>query len=209
MTTNRSQLFTAGALLLATAAAGVAVNGVSRAHAPIPTEHQMTFTAPSTGPVKFTGALDRTAVLIGRDGVARMELVMSAAAGESRQSVRRPTDVVIIFDRSGSMSGDKLVDARAAVDALLAQLGAQDRFALVAPRTRRAWPFRCRCRRRQARWEWRATVADSSRRRAQTWRAASIGLRSRRAQPRRRACAARGADLRPVSPTRATRPRKG
>jgi Ca-activated chloride channel family protein len=131
MTTNRSQLFTAGALLLATAAAGVAVNGVSRAHAPLPADHKTTFSAPSTGPVKFTGALDRTAVLIGKDGLARMELVMSAAAGESRTRVRRPTDVVIIFDRSGSMSGDKLVHARAAVDALLAQLGVQDRFALI------------------------------------------------------------------------------
>src|SRR4029453_13845340 len=56
--TNRSQLFTAGALLLATAAAGVAVNGVSRAHAPLPADHKTSFAAPSTGPVKFTGALD-------------------------------------------------------------------------------------------------------------------------------------------------------
>src|SRR5262249_55823244 len=130
MTMRRSHLLIAGALLLATAAAGAAARAFGHAPAPQPNP-VTTFTAPSARAVTFRGTLDRSAVLLGGDGVARMELVIGAAAADGAAHARRPTDVAIILDRSGSMSGDKITHARAAVRELVAQLGAQDRFALV------------------------------------------------------------------------------
>jgi Ca-activated chloride channel family protein len=88
------------------------------------------FTAPTTGPVSFTGNLDRTAVLVGRDGQVRMELVIGGA-DDGHRARRVPTDLVVILDRSGSMEGQKLEHARAAIRELVARLGAEDRFALV------------------------------------------------------------------------------
>ncbi|MGH7292323.1 MAG: vWA domain-containing protein, partial [Myxococcota bacterium] len=67
----------------------------------------------------------------GADGLARMELVIAAAPGEPVRHGRRATDLVVILDRSGSMDGEKMVHARAAVGEVGAQLGAQERFALV------------------------------------------------------------------------------
>jgi Ca-activated chloride channel family protein len=43
-----------------------------------------------------------------------------------------PSDVLVILDRSGSMEGEKIEHARAAVRELLRQLGPDDRFALVS-----------------------------------------------------------------------------
>ena len=49
--------------------------------------------APAGGRVSFTGTLDRTAVLLGSDGLARMELVIAAAPGRGARAARgaRPT----------------------------------------------------------------------------------------------------------------------
>lgn len=132
MKTERHHIIIAGALLLATAMVGAAARGRSRTPVVLePTTGKATFSAPPTGPVSFTGTLDRTAVLLGHDGTVRMELMMAAKLAETAPSIRRPTDVVIILDRSGSMSGEKIEHARAAVRELLGQLGADDRFALV------------------------------------------------------------------------------
>src|SRR6266404_1105969 len=132
METRRSHFMAAGTLLLATALAGAAVHGTGQAPvSPVATNGKTTFAAPTTGPVSFSGTLDRGAVLLGHDGLARMELVIAATPDESRRAERRPTDVVIILDRSGSMAGQKIEHARAAVLELLRQLDAQDRFALV------------------------------------------------------------------------------
>jgi Ca-activated chloride channel family protein len=91
------------------------------------------FSAPRHGPVAFTGQLDRTAVLRGGDGVVRLELAIAAdGAGEAARPRRVPTDVVVVLDRSGSMGGEKIAQARAAVAELVHRLGDDDRFALVA-----------------------------------------------------------------------------
>ena len=83
------------------------------------------FAAPTGGPVSFTGTLDRTAVLRGTDGLARMELVIAARRATPLAQRRAcPTDLVVILDRSGSMGGEKIEHARAAVRELVAQLGA-------------------------------------------------------------------------------------
>lgn len=92
-----------------------------------------TFRAAAAGPVHFSGALDGTAVLAGQDGLVRMELAIGAAeAAVAGAPARVPTDLVVVLDRSGSMMGEKIVHARAAVRTLVEGLGASDRFALVA-----------------------------------------------------------------------------
>jgi len=43
-----------------------------------------------------------------------------------------PSDLVVVLDQSGSMAGEKIVDARAAIRQLISALGPEDRFALVS-----------------------------------------------------------------------------
>jgi len=84
----------------------------------------------SKGPVRISASLDRSSVLVGRDGEVRAELVIEADS-EAAIVERRDTDLVVILDRSGSMSGDKIHFARAAVKELVNQLDDSDRFSLV------------------------------------------------------------------------------
>jgi Ca-activated chloride channel family protein len=130
MINQRTRLSIAGALLGATALAGAVA--ARRLPAP-PVAHptKATVTAPASGPVTFTGTLDRTSVLRGGDGIVRMELTMRGAPDVDRLRPRRPTDLVIVLDRSGSMMGEKIEHARAAVRELVSQLAPDDRFALV------------------------------------------------------------------------------
>ena len=88
------------------------------------------FRAAGSGPVRFSGALEGTAVLPDRDRDVRMELVIGADAARG-VAPRVATDLVVVLDHSGSMSGDKIVQARAAVRTLISALGDGDRFALV------------------------------------------------------------------------------
>ncbi len=132
MKTQQARIITAAVLLLATVLAGAAARGAGRRPSLIaPANGKTTFAAAAAGPVSFSGTLDRSAVLLGHDGLARIELVIAAAPDDTVHSVRRPTDAVIVLDRSGSMAGEKIEHARAAVRELLGQLGPEDRFALV------------------------------------------------------------------------------
>jgi Ca-activated chloride channel family protein len=83
------------------------------------------------GTVSIHGTLDRTAVLMGEDGLVRMELLLEGHATGDVVVQQLPTDLVVILDRSGSMNGRKIADARAAVHHLIERLGPEDRFALV------------------------------------------------------------------------------
>ena len=128
MITRRIRLAIAGALLGATALAGARAARVAPPEPGQPTS----VTAPGKGPVTFSGTLDRTSVLRGGDGVVRMELVMRAPGPHVEYAaMRQPTDLVIVLDRSGSMMGEKIEHARAAIRELVSHLGAEDRFSLV------------------------------------------------------------------------------
>jgi len=81
--------------------------------------------------LSFDGRLDRGAVQVGGDGLVHLELVATGASLPDLEMKRRPTDVVVVLDRSGSMGGDPMVKALAAVRELVGQLGDEDRFALV------------------------------------------------------------------------------
>ncbi len=130
MQTKRAHWTTAGVLLTATALVGAIAGGSPRAG--IDAGVADPFGGPKTGPVSFTGTLDRRAVLRGGDGVARMELVIAADEIAAIAQRRRSTDLVIVLDRSGSMAGEKIVHARAAVRELVEELRPDDRFSLVS-----------------------------------------------------------------------------
>jgi len=120
-------------LLLTTLAGGLAARQLSEA-APITTttSEGPTLSSATAGPVHFSGRLDRGSVLQGSDGLVKFELVMRADDVRLHSNVRVPTDLIVIFDRSGSMQGEPLEQAVASVRELISGLTPDDRFALVA-----------------------------------------------------------------------------
>lgn len=79
------------------------------------------------GPVRVSARQDRRAVASG-DDLVHVELTLS---GDAREGHRTPTDLVVVLDRSGSMGGKPLDDARAATSAIISALHDEDRFALI------------------------------------------------------------------------------
>jgi len=87
--------------------------------------------APDTdGSITLSAVVDRDGVLAGSDGQIRVE-VRAESHHTPTPGARVPTDLVVVLDKSGSMSGGKMDDARAATRELIAQLGEEDRFSLV------------------------------------------------------------------------------
>jgi len=88
-------------------------------------------TSTRSGAVTLSTQVDRTSVFNDGDGVVRMELVLT---GEDMPTLSQtvPTDLIVILDRSGSMSGEKMEQARTAVNRIIDQLNPNDRFALVS-----------------------------------------------------------------------------
>jgi Ca-activated chloride channel family protein len=125
-------------LLVLTVAGGFAARQAAHATPtpipPIATNDPATLQLPAVtnDALSFHGRLDRGAVHVGGDGLVHLELVAHGAEREDLVIVRRPTDLVVVLDRSGSMGGAPLVKALAAVRELIAQLGSDDRFALVS-----------------------------------------------------------------------------
>ncbi|NNL86418.1 MAG: VWA domain-containing protein [Myxococcales bacterium] len=107
--------------------------------------------------VEFHAQLDRNAVLAGSDGRVVLELGIVAPASSGANSL--PTDVVVVLDRSGSMNGEKLEHARAAIHSLVAGLRSEDRFALVsyAHHARIDFPLQYATPERKAGWSSTAT----------------------------------------------------
>lgn len=86
-----------------------------------------------SGPVSVNADLVQDKVLSGSDGKVAVSLTLTAAEIHHRED--RPvthTDLVIVLDRSGSMKGQKINDARQAVMRLVDRMGAGDRMALVS-----------------------------------------------------------------------------
>lgn len=73
--------------------------------------------------------LDRSTAMA--NGTVRAELTLLAPTQEG-ETVDIPADVVLVLDRSGSMGGVKMAEAKRAALALIGQLGDQDRVALVS-----------------------------------------------------------------------------
>ena len=86
----------------------------------------------SDGIVSVSGHLIQDKVLLGSAGTISMNLIIQAdQTGATSIGQSRGVDLVIVLDRSGSMKGRKIDDARQAVLQLLTSLNASDRLALV------------------------------------------------------------------------------
>ncbi len=141
----RRRLTVLALLLLATLALGIGLRhpSVAGPNPPPARPGSLLFQAPSGGPVDFSGRLDRGSVLAGGDGLLTMELVLRGEERADEELARVSTDMVVVLDRSGSMGGEPLAHAKAAVESLMGQLADDDRFALVsyASDVRLDWPL--------------------------------------------------------------------
>jgi len=127
---RRKACWTLAALFTATLAVGAATHGRTTTGLRDPDPDPTTRTSGDEA-VSIRGTLDRTAVIAGGDGLVRMELVLGARRRGADPAARLPTDLLVVLDRSGSMNGQKIRDARAAIHHLISRLGPDDRFALV------------------------------------------------------------------------------
>jgi Ca-activated chloride channel family protein len=87
----------------------------------------------SDNPIVTVGtALAQDKVLKGSDGKISLAVTLNAANIESPgMEEQQPVDLVVVLDRSGSMRGQKIRDARMAVISLLERLGGQDRMSII------------------------------------------------------------------------------
>jgi Ca-activated chloride channel family protein len=83
------------------------------------------------GEVKLSARLDRSTVLSGSDGIAHVELTLEAGSDGKAAQAHQATDVLVVLDVSGSMSGQKLDYAKQALHQLIDRVGSSDRFGLV------------------------------------------------------------------------------
>jgi Ca-activated chloride channel family protein len=84
------------------------------------------------GPVALHADLVQDKVLSGSDGKVAVSLTLTAAEVEPLEHRPvQPADLVIVLDRSGSMQGQKISDARHAVLRLIDRLTFNDRLSLV------------------------------------------------------------------------------
>ncbi len=83
----------------------------------------------STGGVTMRAMLQSGMVL---RGTHETYLALTLDAPGDAATSRPPLDLAIVIDRSGSMSGEKLAQAKQAANQLLAELGARDQVAIVA-----------------------------------------------------------------------------
>ena len=100
---------------------------------PPPTPKPAPVVSGSNGPVSITGLLSQTMVYNGGNGTFSLALDMTAAELPMPETgILRHADLVIVLDRSGSMQGQKIRDAKQAIMELIANMGPQDRLALVS-----------------------------------------------------------------------------
>lgn len=85
----------------------------------------------TSGTVTVSGKLDRNRVMVGGDGTVRMELTLEGESRIADGAPVTPTDLFVVLDRSGSMSGEKMAQAKTATLELIDQLGPKDRFSLI------------------------------------------------------------------------------
>ncbi|AKI99218.1 Ca-activated chloride channel family protein [Archangium gephyra] len=80
------------------------------------------------GPVTLEGKLSGAYLIT---GPSEAYAVLTVRADKPREQTRVPVSLALVIDRSGSMRGQKLADAKQAARLLVQQLGAEDRLALV------------------------------------------------------------------------------
>ncbi len=124
----RRPLFLIGTLVTLTCAA---MAYSSKGNVPAPTPGPQT--RAKAGVVSLSGYLTQHKVVAGGDGSVSLALTLTADdAPSAMKGDARHVDMVIVLDRSGSMQGAKIRDAKQAAANLLARLSGGDRFALVS-----------------------------------------------------------------------------
>jgi Ca-activated chloride channel family protein len=84
------------------------------------------------GTIAINAHLVQDKVLRGSEGKVTLALTLSASeAGGSQREAKQAVDLVVVLDRSGSMNGRKIQDARQAVLSLIETLSAEDRLGIV------------------------------------------------------------------------------
>jgi Ca-activated chloride channel family protein len=84
------------------------------------------------GILNLSGTLTQDKVLYGSEGIVGLSLTLRAdEIPNAQEQGTRHVDMVIVLDRSGSMTGEKIDYARRALLDLLSNLTERDRFALV------------------------------------------------------------------------------
>ncbi len=116
-----------------TVLAGYGVYASTAKPQPAPTTAQppvVTYTGPG---VQSQIAISQTKVLQGSNGEVYLKLTLTPdAALTQTHHERKPTDFVVVLDRSGSMADkNKMEYAHKAIESLLQQMNEQDRFTLV------------------------------------------------------------------------------
>ena len=129
MSTTPKSLLAIIGLILATTAALAALNGPE----PFFSSTALSSTASSAGPVALAAEVVQDKILQGGDGRVTVAVNLSAnrLPDSPTNSKKQATDLVIVLDRSGSMEGRKLSDARQAIIGLLDHLAPDDRLALL------------------------------------------------------------------------------
>ncbi|MEJ2640432.1 MAG: VWA domain-containing protein [Desulfosarcinaceae bacterium] len=99
-----------------------------------PTFAATTTTSSQMGSLYAEATLVQRKVLLGSPGEISLALTLRAAEDEATGilAARPASDIVVVLDRSGSMSGSKIEAARQAIAELIQRLGPRDRFALVS-----------------------------------------------------------------------------
>ena len=118
---------TAGVLSLILASAAAA--GVAALRAPRRPPADPSAATAREGALQLSVRLDRR-WLDSRGGASYLEIGV-AADGMPERGPRTAVNAVLVIDRSGSMSGEKIARARDAARALIAALDGEDRLAIV------------------------------------------------------------------------------
>ena len=85
----------------------------------------------TNGTVSIDAALTQEKVLVGSNGQIALSLTLRGEMAVDPNEMVQPVDLAVVMDRSGSMRGQKISDAKQAVIRLLDRMSAQDRISIV------------------------------------------------------------------------------
>jgi Ca-activated chloride channel family protein len=133
---NRTTAFlgAAAALLLTAVVLGVPRAAPPPAQPPQPSPAPAPAPTPAPTPTAPAGALSLTGRLSHpflQPGTSDVFATLEVAAAEVPGSARAPVNLALVIDRSGSMSGAKLIQARVAAERLVDLLDEHDRLAVI------------------------------------------------------------------------------